>query len=111
MLLHPTVNYVEALPIKLFEYMAAGIPVLASNFPLWESIINTHKCGICINPLNPAEIAQAIDYLLSHPNEAKRMGQNGYRAMREHFNWATEATGLVQFYKQVLANKDSVCAA
>jgi glycosyltransferase involved in cell wall biosynthesis len=109
-LLHPTVNYVEALPIKLFEYMAAGIPVLASNFPLWENIINTHKCGICVNPLNPAEIAQAIDYLLSDPNEAKRMGQNGYRAMREHFNWATEASGLVQFYKQVLPNKDSVCA-
>ena len=44
------------MPVKMFEYMAAGLPVIASNFPLWESIINKYNCGICVNPYSAIEI-------------------------------------------------------
>lgn len=79
--LHPDANYVESLPIKIFEYMAAGIPVIASNFPLWKEIVEDNKCGLCVNPLSPEEIAQAIEYVIDNPKEARKMGENGRKAV------------------------------
>jgi glycosyltransferase involved in cell wall biosynthesis len=103
--LHPLINYLDALPIKMFEYMSAGIPVIASDFPLWREILEDNECGICVNPLDPQDIANAINYLISHPEEAKRMGENGRRAVLEKFNWSIEEKKLIQFYEEVLKDK------
>jgi glycosyltransferase involved in cell wall biosynthesis len=103
--LHPLINYLDALPIKMFEYMSAGIPVIASDFPLWREILEDNECGICVNPLDPQDIANAINYLISHPEEAKRMGENGHRAVLEKFNWSIEEKKLIQFYEEVLNDK------
>ncbi len=100
--LHPTPSYQESLPIKLFEYMAAGIPVIASKFPLWREIVEGNSCGICVNPLNPKEIAKAIDWLIEHPEEAEEMGKNGQRAVLERYNWDTEAKTLVAAYRKLI---------
>ncbi len=100
--LHPLINYLDALPIKMFEYMSAGIPVIASDFPLWRDILKDNKCGVCVNPLDPQDIANAINYLVSHPEEARIMGENGRRAILEKFNWSIEGKKLIQFYEEVL---------
>lgn len=96
--LHPRENYLDALPVKMFEYMAAGIPVIASNFPLWRKIIESYSCGLCVDPLNPAEIAAAIDYLVTHPEHAQEMGTSGRRAVRENYNWQSESRKMFKFY-------------
>lgn len=101
--LHPQPNHIDAQPIKMFEYMSAGLPVIASNFPLWRDIIEANDCGLCVNPLDTAAIAKAIDYLVTHPDEARRMGENGRRAVLEKYNWAIEEAKLLCFYKQILA--------
>lgn len=95
-------NHVDAQPNKMFEYMSAGIPVIASDFPLWREIIEGNHCGLLVDPLNPKDIAQAIDYLVSHPDEARRMGINGRRAVLEKYNWEIEEKKLLKFYKDVL---------
>lgn len=99
--LHPQANYVESLPVKMFEYMAAGIPVIASNFPLWRRIIDDSACGICVDPLNPAAIAAAIDYLILHPEHAKQMGIRGRSAVTEKYNWRTESKKMLDFYSKL----------
>lgn len=101
--LHPIINYLDALPVKMFEYMAAGVPVIASNFPLWKQIIEGNQCGICVDPLAPKAIAEAIDYLITHPDEAEQMGRNGQRAVLEKYNWAIEEQKLLDFYESLLA--------
>lgn len=101
--LHPLVNYLDALPVKMFEYMAAGVPVIASNFPLWKEIVNASDCGLCVDPLEPQDIAQAIEYLVQHPEEAEKMGGNGRKAVLERFNWDIEEKKLVEFYKELSA--------
>ena len=101
--LHPVINYLDALPVKMFEYMAAGIPPIASNFPLWREIVEGSACGLCVDPLDPAAIAGAIDYLGTHPAEARRMGENGRRAVLEKYNWAIEEVKLFGFYDRVMA--------
>lgn len=100
--LHPTINYLEALPVKMFEYMAAGKPVIASDFPLWRSIIEESQCGLCVNPLDPKAIAQAIDHLAQHPEQAQNMGQRGRIAVQEKYHWGIEEQKLISFYHECL---------
>ena len=95
-----TNNY--SLPIKLFEYMAAGLPVIASNFPLWKEIVEKNGCGICVNPLNSKEIADAITWVLKNPSQAAEMGRNGRKAVLEKYNWETESKKLIKFYEEIL---------
>jgi glycosyltransferase involved in cell wall biosynthesis len=101
-LLRPVINYLDALPVKMFEYMCAGIPVIASNFPLWREIIQGNNCGLLVDPLDPAAIAKAIDYLVENPKEAQRMGENGRRAVEVRYNWESEEKKLLRFYDKIL---------
>lgn len=94
----PTPSYVESLPIKLLEYMLAGIPVVASDFPLWKQYVVDNKCGIMVNPENPNEIAHACRYLIENPIDAEQMGINGRNAVLENYTWETESTKLIKFY-------------
>jgi glycosyltransferase involved in cell wall biosynthesis len=97
--LQPIDRYKISLPTKLFEYMEAGLPVVASNFPLWIRIIDESSCGICVDPTNPEEISDAIKYLIEHPDKAKEMGENGRRAVLERYNWDKESKKLLAAYK------------
>lgn len=94
-------NHIDAQPNKMFEYMSAGVPVIGSNFPLWKQIIEGNQCGLCVDPLDPQAIAQAIDYLVSHPAEAEQMGRNGQKAVHEKYNWNIEEAKLLSFYKEL----------
>lgn len=101
-LLQPKVNYINSQPVKLFEYMSAGLPVIASNFPLWKDIVESNNCGICVDPLNPKEIAEAIRYLVNNPDIARKMGENGRKAVLEKYNWENEAKKLLKVYESIL---------
>jgi glycosyltransferase involved in cell wall biosynthesis len=100
--LHPVANYLDALPVKMFEYMAAGVPVIASRFPLWQEIVEGNQCGVCVDPGNPAAIAAAIDHFCLHPQVARRMGENGRRAIEARYNWHGEAAKLASLYEDLL---------
>lgn len=93
-----------ALPRKMFEYMACGLPVIASDLPGVRKIITCANCGILVEPENPRAFAEAVDYLLDHPQEARRMGENGRRAIIEKYNWSGEAKKLLGLYRSLLAD-------
>ncbi len=98
-LLHPTHNYRVIRPNKLYEYMAAGLPVIASDFPHWRAVVGSADCGLLVDPLDSAAIARAIEYVLSHPEEATAMGARGRAAVLARYNWQTEKAKLVAAYE------------
>jgi glycosyltransferase involved in cell wall biosynthesis len=75
--------------------------VIASNFPVWRRIVSDHGCGVCVDPLDPAAIAAAIDRLAGDPELAQRMGSNGRQAVATHYNWSTESAKLLAFYERL----------
>jgi len=97
----PEPNHINAQPNKMFEYMNWGLPVIASDFPLWREIIEKNKCGLLVDPENPADIALALDYLYEHPEEAKEMGVNGRNAVKNIYNWEDEEKKLLSLYSDV----------
>lgn len=99
-LFHPVENHINSQPNKLFEYMSASLPVIASKFPLWEEIVGNNKCGILVDPLDSQEIASAIDYLMNNPQEAMEMGKRGRLAVESRYNWDQESKALIDLYKK-----------
>lgn len=98
----PLPNYLDAFPVKLFEYMAAGLPVVASDFPLWRRIIEDAGCGLLVDPAEPEEIAAACRHLLEHPAEAEAMGRRGRAAVSRIYNWDVAAKELLLLYQRLL---------
>lgn len=99
---HP--NFENSKPVKLFEYMLSGIPIIASDFPYWKKLISEANCCLFVEPSNPNAIAEAINWIFEHPNEAKKMGQRGKEFAMKNFSWETELQSLASCYKQVLKN-------
>ena len=97
-MLHPIPNYVNSLPVKMFEYMAAGIPVVASDFPLWKEIVSGANCGVTVDPRDPTQIAKKIEQLVENTDLAHRMGQAGRQAVETIYQWHHEWERLHRLY-------------
>jgi glycosyltransferase involved in cell wall biosynthesis len=100
-LLHPLQSYKDSLPVKLFEYMAAGIPVIASDFVLWKTIIDDSECGLCVDPLDILAIREAISTLLNSPELCIKYGSNARKAVLSTYNWRNEEEKLLGLYHKI----------
>lgn len=92
-------NISIGLPNKLFDYMLMRLPVVASDLPEIRRVVKDADCGILVDPADVEAIAEALDYLLSNPSEARRMGENGRRAVIEKYNWENMEKVLLDFYE------------
>lgn len=100
--LHHTPNHEKGWALKLGEYMAAGLPVVASDLEYCASMINKYDCGIVVCVDDADAHLDALNYLLRNPNEAKRLGANGRKAILEELNVETYALKLRDLYERLL---------
>lgn len=101
-ILHPTDAYKQAYPVKMFEYMAAGVPVLASDFELYKQIIDEAQCGMTVNPLDSDKIAQILTQMLNNEQMLEQMSINGQKAAKVKFNWNNEEKKLLELYEKII---------
>ena len=91
--------------IKIFESMEAALPIICSDMPLYRDIMKEYKCGILVDPLNKEQIKDAIEYLITHKEEAWRMGQEGRRAVIEKYSWDALSVKYLKIINGLLADK------
>jgi glycosyltransferase involved in cell wall biosynthesis len=103
---HPEPNHINAQPNKMFEYMSAGLPILASNFPMWRTLLDDSQVGIVADPLNPGDIARAISLLLDDPIMANNMGRRGREMVLQQYLWSSEEQKLLALYRQLIDNQE-----
>jgi glycosyltransferase involved in cell wall biosynthesis len=101
--LQPIPNYRIAYPVKLFEYLAAGMPVVATDVPLWRDLLETHECGVCVPPDSPHRLAEAMTSLLDDDGRARAMGERARRAVEQRYSWGSQADKLIALYGELLA--------
>lgn len=95
--MQPTAQYREATqPVKLFEYMAAGLPVVASDFPDLRRFTES-GCAV-VDPTCPRDVADAVRRILENPGDARRLGEVARAAVTEQWSWASEGSRLVKAY-------------
>ena len=94
----PNEAHLDSLPTKMFEYLAAGLPVGASDFRLWRSIIEANECGMLVDPASPSAIAAAVHRYASDSDLLQRHSFNASRLARETLNWDSEGRKLVELY-------------
>jgi glycosyltransferase involved in cell wall biosynthesis len=99
---HPISNYLDSYSTKMFEYMACGVPVVCSDFPLWQRIIDDAECGVTVDPMDPHAVVKAVEALCRDPEEARRLGENGRRAILERYNWEHEFAKLDDLYRRIV---------
>ena len=100
-ILKPIKNYFYSQPIKMYEYMAAGLPFVCSDFPGWKKIVEDSQSGICVDPSRPDEIGKAIAGLLADREKAQEMGRRGHEYVLSHFTWENEEEKLLKLYAEL----------
>ncbi|MEO0081666.1 MAG: glycosyltransferase family 4 protein [candidate division WOR-3 bacterium] len=103
----PLPRYQASLPVKLFEFMAAGLPVVVSDFPRFREVVARNRCGFCVDPENPDEIAAAVRWLAQDREMAREMGEHGRQAVAETYNWQQDARRMLELYDRILRSGQS----
>ena len=89
----------------MFEYMSAGIPVIASDFPRWRRIIEETGAGVVVDPADPAAVARCIEAIIADPAAGAVMGGKGRTAVELHYNWESEFEKLAALYSTLVSER------
>lgn len=104
----PMRNFDDSIPTKLLEYLAAGIPVIASDFPSWRALTEGVDCVVFVDPLDEDAIAAAVNGLLADPDRARAMGERGRKLVLERYVWEREFENLLDLYRSLLGTGSAV---
>jgi glycosyltransferase involved in cell wall biosynthesis len=101
-LFHPEPNHLHAMPTKIFEYMAAGLPVITSDLPKSRDIIEQAGCGFSVSLNDPDALAKTLAMLAADSRHAIELGLAGRRAVSRYYNWDDDAAELRKLYRDVV---------
>jgi glycosyltransferase involved in cell wall biosynthesis len=98
-----TDNHRHVTPQKLFESLAAGVPVVASDLPGMRAIVTETGCGVVCDPTSPEAIARAIRSLLEQsPDEREAARARCLAAAHRRYNWESQVDALFGAYRRLV---------
>ena len=106
-ILQPMSNFDDSIPTKLLEYLAAGIPAVASDFASWRALTQGVDCVTFIDPLDEEALARSVNALLTNPARTQAMGRLGRELVLKRFVWEQEFEALLGFYSDLLCPTQS----
>jgi glycosyltransferase involved in cell wall biosynthesis len=98
---------INGVHTKLFEYMAAGLPIVTSDLPHQVSTISSANNGLLAQPDNPDSFVEAICQLAANRDYARQLGLNGQRYFVDHYSWESQAEKIKQFYCSVIEHRQT----
>ena len=96
----------DNFPTKVYEYMAAGLPVIVSDYPFMRRSVQEDGFGLAVDPADVQAIAKAIQMVLSDAGAARQMGENGRKAVLNKYNWGIEEKKLFALYAELAKEKE-----
>jgi glycosyltransferase involved in cell wall biosynthesis len=105
MFVFPSINRLEAFGIVQLESMACYTPVIASNIPGVNNVMDEGQNGLLVEPRDPAALAAAIVKILKDPELAKKMGAHGRQLVEQKYNWKAIGDRIEAVYRAVLERK------
>ncbi len=103
LLYESTPEQLHCMPVKLFEFLLGGVPVIASDIPFWRELLDDNPAVIFVDMRDPAEVAAVIESIAADPVSAHRMGETGRAHAQARFNWDGEGVKLIEAYARVLS--------
>lgn len=97
--LHLTPNHLHSIPIKLLEYLCAGVPSIASDFPYWAEFVSEGETGLFVDPMDPHAIAAALDQMLGDEGAAQ-FEPFMTEQTRNRYAWEEEVQLLEEIYQR-----------
>ncbi|MDP2300017.1 MAG: glycosyltransferase, partial [Actinomycetota bacterium] len=92
-------------PLKLYEAMACGVPVICSDTPGQAEYVREHEAGIVVPPEDPDAVAGAAAALAADPDGARAMGARGRRAVEERYSWDARAAERLRVVERAVVAK------
>lgn len=100
-----SLNIRMCLPNKLFEYLMAGLPILASRLEAVSEVIRTYNVGQMVSSLTPEDIGAAINAMFADPDALDRMRRNALEVTRHELCWEKEKSHLIHLYQDILERR------
>jgi glycosyltransferase involved in cell wall biosynthesis len=97
----PTPAYAASIPTKLFEYLAAGLAVVATDVPLWRELLDGADCATWVPPGDPEAVVAALRRYDGDPDLLRRHAEAGRAMVLERFRWDHEEHVLLDLYRSL----------
>ena len=95
-ILHPIVNYLNALPVKMFEYMAVGVPIIASRIPVLHEVLRPDVNCLMASPSDVSEWSTCIDRLYRDERLRERIGATAHAEYKRSYTWAHRSRAMLE---------------
>lgn len=105
-ILKPIKNYYNAIPTKIFDYMLKGIPVITSDFPVYNYYVLKKNTGLCLNYNDLSGSISKLSELLGNVELLNKMSSNGVAAVKNEFNWRSQEIKLLKLYDEIITNRN-----
>ncbi len=102
LLYQPIKKFCKNIPTKQYEYAVSELPYVGTDLPPIWKFTDDAKCGLLVPPGNIEEAVNAVCHIFTHPDEARKMGENGKKTVYERYNWELMERKLIDIYSKII---------